>query len=734
NQVADILIADDLSVPRNTSAAFTLRHAASKLIVRLASNTFSAADLANATITLPQYTTGATEENGQFIPGTTTADITLDRSDANNAIAIIQPQRINAYGAVITVTINGRDYTANAGATGLTYNSGEALTMIVNLDKEGVTLSANVVDWTTDEVELTVLQVTTPAAASQGVEAGDVMNVYLEGDGDYSLLRAFTYNAQGEWVSNSTPLYWEDIDANPANLRASIIASDALNSNQVADVLIADDLSVPRNTSANFTLRHAVSKLIVRLTSDTFSAADLAGATITLPQYTTGGTEQNGQFVAGTTTANIAVDRSDTDNGIAYIQPQTISANNGVITVTINGRDYTVNASAGGITYNAGEALTMIVSLNKEGFTVSANVVDWDTDEVKLEALTVGTSVSGATGVQDGEEMIVYTGNASDRTQLTTFTYNSASNSFSANPTVYWESLSDPTTFYASILRQTKYNDTQLDDYLVAAPVTQTASNGVNFELTHPEAKVVVQLRSSDNSFSTAELADMTITLPNYATGATVDRGVFVPGTGTGNITVAKNVGDDGNSAIAIIQPQSKAAGTTVVSLGTTDRTYEATYNQTLQFRAGVSTVLDIDVKKTAVTISADAIDWEAGDTVSLVVNSLTINGELGNNADYFKDKSIYAYMIGTDDAPYVYTYEQGTSGYQWNGPALYWDNLIGQTLSLTGVFYPYQGLIPTGVTGNTASFPWNLPADQSDGYDNYDLLMTTWNTLSQAT
>lgn len=400
--------------------------------------------------------------------------------------------------------------------------------MTINLDKEGVTLSANVVDWTTDEVELTVLSVTTPAAASQGVTAGDIMNVYLQGTGGYNLLRAFTYNAQGEWVSNSTPLYWEDIAANPANLRASITAADALNNTQVADVLIADPLSVPRNTSARFTLRHATSKLIIRLVSDTFSATDLAGATITLPNSTTGGTEQNGQFVNGTETTNIVVDRTDTDNGIAFIQSQTIQANNPVITVSINGRDYTVNAPAAGMTYNAGEALTMIVTLNKEGFTVSANVVDWDTDEISMDAITVGTSVSGATGVQNCEQMVVYTGNASDRTQLSTFTYNSATDTFAANPVVYWESIASPSTFYASILREPQYNTTQLDDYLVATPVTQTASNGVNFQLTHPAAKVVVQLTSEDGTFDNDELAAMNLVLPQYVTGGTVDRGVFI--------------------------------------------------------------------------------------------------------------------------------------------------------------------------------------------------------------
>jgi len=551
SQMPDILIADDLTVSRHQGANFVLHHALSKVVVRLASETFTAEELAGATLTLPQYLAGGYEENGQYIEGTVRTNITVDRTDTSNGVAIIQPQTLEEGEPIITITINGRPYNAYPGNARFTYNPGEALMLTVNLDKEDVTISAHVIDWTTDELDINVLRISTTAAESVGVEVGDVLDVYMENNDTWNLLRSFTYNTQEEWQAD-TPIYWEDIDRYPANLRASMTAAPALNSNQVADILIADPISVPQYTSAAFTLRHAASKLIVRLASNTFNADELANATITLPGYTTGASAINGLFVEGTRTANITVDRTDRNNGIAIIQPQTISANSAVVTVNINGRPYTANAPAGGLTYNAGEALTLTVNLDKEGVTISANVVDWTTDEIELNVLPVSTPAGESLGVTVGDVMNVYLEDNGSYNLLRGFTYNAQGQWVSNSTPLYWEDIeANPATLRASIIAAPAINDNQIPDILIADDLSVPRNSGADFTLRHAASKLIVRLAS--NTFSTADLAGATITLPGYTTGATEVNGQFVPGTINADIEVDRN---DVNNGIAIIQPQ----------------------------------------------------------------------------------------------------------------------------------------------------------------------------------
>lgn len=722
-QLPDILISDEISVQRNTGADFTLRHAASKVIVQLQSSTFSTQDLANATITLPGFLGGAKEVNGEFIAGQTRGDITVDRTDANNAIAIFQPQAVSPNGTLVRVTINNRNYDAIVGSAGYTFNPGEASKIILKLNQNGVEFSATVVDWVNlPNAYYEVLSVSTPAQASSGVKVGDQMNIYLQDNADFNLLNTFTYNSSGKWYTDNQ-VYWESIEQDPAVFKASIIAAPALNTSQMSDILIANQISVPRNGAANFTLKHAGSKLIIRLLSTTFSTSDLANATITLPNYLVGGAELKGDFVPGQTRGNIAVDRKDPENSTAIIQPQTVAANGSLVKITISGRDYTVYAGSSAFEYKAGEALAMIITVNKTNASFSANVIDWTDASINLSAVTIGTPVSGATGVLNGEQLEVYIDKGSTRPLAGTYIYNLASNQFTSATPLYWESLDDPTTFYGSILRQAKYNNTQLDDYLIAKPVQVAASNGVTFNLSHPAAKIIVRLTSSDGSFSTTELEQMNLVLPDYATGGTFDSGVFTPGTGRGNVTVEKNVGTGGNSAIAIVQPQTISANTTIITVtNTAGRVYNATLSTPIQFGAGVATVLNVDMKKTLGSMSANVVDWIDGDIINMVPTAIQVTGTLDDSSDFFRNKTVSVYKFGSDFQSLTYSYLQGTNGYSWRGAPIYWDDQQSQVLSVTAVYYPYENLIPS-VTSSTTAFTWNLPTVQSQGYDYYDLL-----------
>ncbi len=650
-------------------------------------------------------------------------DITVpEGDDPANRTAIVLPRVASEGVSFVFTGSNGETYTAHMHDT-LNLQSGYQYTFRITLQQTEVTVSATVEPWKPGPTfTYDALQVSTDAGVSYGVSVGDQMNVYLNGENGYDFLRTFTYNSSGRWVPD-TPVYWEKLDADSAELRASIIAAEPINSTQMADILIADDLTVQRNTGADFYFRHAMSKVVVNLQSSTFPQEALNSATITLPDYLTGATEEAGSVTYGTDRIDVQVDRSDVNNGIALIQPQTINAGTPAVVVNVNGRPYTADAKAGGLIYDPGVATILVVTLEETKASVSARVADWDSVTVNLNAVTIGDAAAQTSGVRVNEEMEVFTGSGSARSLLSTFTWTGST--WNANPVVYWDNLPNTTTFYASILRQKRYNDTQLDDYLLGDPVTVSASNAVNFELSHAAAKVVVQLTSSDKTFTDTELQNLTITLPGYADGATFDKGVFSPGTGSGDITVAKNQGADGKSAIALIQPQTIGTGQTVVKLdgASVVRPYEITSDNPITFPRNVSTILRIDLKKTAFQLSANVTDWEQGDSINLTLNAIQLDADLDDTGDFFRGKNITLYKLQPTLEEYVYSYLPYENGYSWTGTGLYWDDLQGSTLEMAAVYYPYQN--PPTVNASSRSFTPILPADQTDGYQDYDILMS---------
>lgn len=736
NQIPDILIAEPQSVERNHGADFIFNHAGSKVVVDLQSNVYTADELNAATITLPSYFIGGQEVKGVFVPGTTRGNITIDRTDPANNMAIIQPQPVSPDAGIVAVSVGGKNFTARTTADGFLYEAGVAYRLIVTVNESDVAVSATVIDWIPSDPQIfEVTEVTVPAGSTTGVEIGARMTVYRSDGTAYNPWTTFTYVGNDLWNPDA-PIHWSTVTEPSVDLRASLIAAPKLNPTQMDDLLIADDLTVGTGVGADFTLRHVASKVVTILISDVFTEAQLNEATITMPQYLSGGSVVDGRFSPGQAATDIVLARSDqggtratsTNTQIALFQPQTIAAGKNLFKVTVGGRDYWAKAPDAGLVYEAGVNYGVTIHINDNTLTVSAKVIDWTEQSFELNAFTVGTILPDASsGVSNGEQMTVYTGDETTRTELATFTYNQASDSWTASPAVFWENITGDPTFYASIFRAAKLNDTQLDDYVIATPINPNQGEPLNFELRHPAAKVVIQLRSSDGTYSDTELANMQLTLPNYLIGAVYNNGRFeIPDASAAGDIRIDNIN---NSGTAIIRPQTAIAGRTVVNIYNPagDRNYPVTYEYNIAFTQGMATTLIIDMKKTAIDLSANVIDWEAGSSISLVAPAITVSGTLGRTADFFKGKTIYGYLLGTDFRTASFTYTEtpaGSNTYSWIGSeVLYWDDVKGRTLDIAGVYYP-NGNIPP-INPNVTTFIWNLPNDQIAGYDAYDLLMS---------
>lgn len=611
-QLPDIMVAAEQSVARNSGANFVFNHVGSRVVVALQSNVFTAEDLANAVITLPDYIGGGREEQGEFIPGDTRMNILVDRSNPQDQFAIIQPQPISPQGALVNVNINGRDFVARATTDGFEYRAGFAYKLIVLVNESEVTVSARIIDWIDGgTTNYDILGITTPAGESYGAVAGDQMQVYLRNGADFNDFRIFTYGNDGRWTTTA-PVFWDEITESSLDLRAALRPRQpARNATQMPDIMVAQEQSIARNTGANFTFNHAGSRVVVALQSNVFSRAELDAATITLPNYFGGGSEQQGVFIPGDSRLNILVDRSNPDDNFAIIQPQSVSPGGDLVTVNISGRNFTARASSGGFNYQAGVAYKLIVMVNESEVSVSARIVDWvEGSTTTYDVLGVTTPVGDSYGAEIGDQMRVYVRENNQFEAFRTFTYGSDGRWTTPSP-VYWDEVtSDALDLRASLVpRAPAKNPTQLPDILIAEEQTVPRNSGADFVFNHACSRVVVVLQS--NFFSQQDLNGAVITLPNYLGGGREDRGIFIPGTTRKNIIVDRT---DPQDQYAIIQPQSVSAGGAIVEVNINGKTFtgRAGTNGFL-YEAGVISKLIVTVNESEVAVSARVNDWVLG-------------------------------------------------------------------------------------------------------------------------
>lgn len=722
SQLADILIAEEVEVEHYNGVNLNLAHAASQVIVKLVSkdSSFTGDELKKATVTLPSYQTGGAEAGGYFVPGTATGNVVVDMK---TGIALFQPQAVKADDVIAVVTINGTEYKAIAAAGGYSFAAGVSTQLTLNVGRTKVDVSAKIIPWRTVTDNLDMVIIGTPAGPSDGVNSGDEMKVYLQQLGNaYDLLRTYTYNEDGKWYPGSA-LYWEEIEADPAHFRASIVAAGRLHETQLPDLLIADDISVQRHAGANFEFRHVAAKAIVKLisTDGSFTPEELKAADITIkfPGYLMGGKEENGSFIPGTARGDIVADRTDKENAIALFQPVTVAKGAAILIITIKGRDYTVVADNAGFTFTAGEARAMTISLNKVKMTVSAKVIDWTANSVDLTTVAVGTPAGASEGVQAGDLMTVYTGTDAARTEMNTYKYDGTAWKFN-NPgnITYWEELSGASVdFYAWIKHANKLNNTQLDDYFVGK-ATAAYGNGVHFELKHAAAQVAVQVKL-DDSFTAEEQAMIptAIKLPGYKNGAQYENGMLInQSVTTGDIDVAIRTVDGATTAVAMIQEQTIAVGAVIAQVTFNGKLYVVKSSSSVEFKAGVITKLVIALSKTHITVSTKVIEWTDGATIPLN-GAIQITGT-GTTEGFTGGESMKVYQIENSTVT-TYSYAYNGTSKVWSGsPSLYWDD-VKTTQSLSAAYFPAG--VTTVPTTTNGTFDCNLPASQSGGYTAYD-------------
>lgn len=446
---------------------------------------------------------------------------------------------------------------------------------------------------------------------STGFKKDDVITLYND---DLEITK-FTYNGT-KWTPE-TPLYWENIGdgySKYLTLRAEFVRTAALHTSQLPEVMLAE-ITCERfqDINLNFSLVPAKVEFTLKSEADDdsqeYSVAELAGATIVLPNYVTEYTIENGVLDKGTATGTVSV-----VSGAALILPQEITGT--VARVTIGNNTYLVPANPK-IAFKEGEITKITVNVTKTGVNgFSASYSEWEWDEVVNNLTALGLTTPGTTNnFAPGDVLSLYYDNQSDEeTKVGDFEYQ-GENKWTTTPPVYWEGLNHLTqyNFYAvSTLRDATANSNQMDDVMYAEHKGVSKFGGINLAFTKKTAKIEVILESKTGTFSSAELASAVVTLPGYTIGAKYNGLTYVPGNSTGSIKADKTTGE--LKWTALFEPQTITKDETIINININNNNYEVVKKDTdTAFEVAKRYVYKVNISKAGLEFVTGYAVWEPG-------------------------------------------------------------------------------------------------------------------------
>lgn len=655
--------------------------------------------------------------------------------DANVAIpvynargeAILLPRTAGEGVEFEITTSDGGKYRA-ALSSDIELKAGYVHTFHIRL-KSPAEISATIEPWIEGPTRhFDVIRLVTGLGITQGFEAGHALDLFLkEGtDPDFGLLRKFTYAGNNTWTPDA-PIYWESITGNPAIFRGATILEDALNNTQMADILISKDMEVTPYTGVNLELEHVGSKVTVVLQSSdgTFTSADLNSASIVLPDYLNSGSyNDKGEFVPGTGRGNITP-----EEGIAIFPPQTIAHGDNILTVTINGRLYEVKADeAAGFVYEKGTHYTLILDAGKAEVEMSTVIKPWEEETVEFNEIRVGATNLGPNqgDLVDGDALYLFTGDDTDRASLPgRFEYNEVTDTWvysGPSAPLYWEDIANTGNIYGSITRpaiSTTANNNQSADYITAVPVENkggTNNTALNFRLAHQVAKVNVMLRS--NTYDESKLLSANVTLPGYYIGGRLDKGIYVPGTNKGPISLDKPVktGDAPNvtyNTASYLQPQTIALGQNLVAVEIEGRIYTVKPEEVnatpadIKYEAGKVTNLIITIEKTGLSISVEITPWMELPPLEFEALFFTVTNKA--SAGFENNDEIKFYKLNADgdavvDNSNIYKYAGGLNNGTLSPVETPWYRDDFRTGDLISAVYPANA---SALASGASTFDW---------------------------
>lgn len=326
-----------------------------------------------------------------------------------------------------------------------------------------------------------------------------------------------------------------------------------------------------------------------------------------------------------------------------------------MVTVEIDGRVYTIKPEelkgGGGtaVTYEAGKATNLIITIEKTGLSASVVVTPWqELPVLEFEALFFSVTNKASAGFENNDQIKFYKLNAGGtavENNSNTYQYTGGPASGTLNPvgtpwyrddfqtgdliTAVYPSNAPALAAGASTFNWTAKSsgvtNAHADDVMIAAPVAarnlgEIQANGdVEFEFKHVLSKVTINLIVGEG-FTPAEIMPAEVAMNNFRLSGTVNV-TNVTATPTGSATAAFNPTKlstpnavTGKTVVssyeAFVMPQTIAANTVMVTVKIGDGTFTAQLSADKLFAAGAHNTLNLTLNKTGAELTASIVDW----------------------------------------------------------------------------------------------------------------------------
>lgn len=383
--------------PMNGGAvALTYSHLLAKLRITLTANGNFGANLAGATISSPAMLPGYTLSYSTGDAITATATGTPDEYHGLSAGTdyIVAPQTVS--GDFTVALGNGNTYTATLSSP-LTLEAGKITTVALTLSLTQATIKVAVTDWGTGSTAnetITIGDINSTGGISESdgsftPATGDKLDI---ADAGSSATGTYTYGGSS-WTSTA-PLYWDALNPSGSpytfNALFTPVAGTDTDAGLVKDYQGGKASDVTFGNELSFSLSHLMAQVSVTVKPgegyEGATASDITVSLNNLKKLAHIGTD--GTLTLDDATGALTLGNPTEDSGgksftaTALIAPQTVAAGTVLVTVGINGSNYTLKAPtqpASGFAYKPGKKNSITLTINKSEATLSFKVEGWDT-------------------------------------------------------------------------------------------------------------------------------------------------------------------------------------------------------------------------------------------------------------------------------------------------------------------------------------------------------------------
>lgn len=381
--------------PMNGGAvALTYSHLLAKLRITLTASGNFGANLAGATISSPAMLPGYTlsYSTGDAITATGTPDEYRGLSAGTDYI--VAPQTVS--GDFTVALGNGNTYTATLSSP-LMLEAGKITTLALTLNLTQTTIKVAVTDWGTGSTAnetITIGDINSTGGISESdgsftPATGDKLDI---ADAGSSATGTYTYGGSS-WTSTA-PLYWDALNPSGSpytfNALFTPVAGTDTDAGLVKDYQGGKASDVTFGNELSFSLSHLMAQVSVTVKPgegyEDATASDITVSLNNLKKLAHIGTD--GILTLNDATGALTLGNPTEDSGgksftaTALIAPQTVAAGTVLVTVGINGSNYTLKVPtqpASGFAYKPGKKNSITLTINKSEATLSFKVEGWDT-------------------------------------------------------------------------------------------------------------------------------------------------------------------------------------------------------------------------------------------------------------------------------------------------------------------------------------------------------------------